>query len=227
MFKHNLIPKYEIESLDTVKGRYYRIPETDIWVPSVTTVISQYEDKAWLEEWKANVGEEKAKRKQTQAGIRGTAVHNLFEKYLLNDPDWKKGVMPANLASFLSIKDKLDKNIETVFGVELPLWSMFYHTAGRTDAVVKWADKMSIFDLKTSKHIKKEEDIEGYFIQATCYAMMFQEIYGIKIEQIVIGMMIDFEKPRIFIKNADEYYGKVQKMFRDNKRISQLEQITV
>ena len=50
-----------------------------------------------------------------RAAQRGTAVHELVEKYMDIDPDYKKGYMPNIHADFMSIKPILDSRIEKVY----------------------------------------------------------------------------------------------------------------
>jgi genome maintenance exonuclease 1 len=72
---------------------------------------------------------------------------------------------------------------------------------------------LSIVDFKTSRKPKREEWIQHYFIQATCYALMAEELYGIDIPQIVIIIAIDNEDPQIFRKDKSKYIGKVKEIF--------------
>ncbi|MDQ9431506.1 hypothetical protein RF097_10635, partial [Serratia marcescens] len=71
--------------------------------------------------WKARVGEEEASKVSTQAARRGTAVHNIAERYVLNQNDIFKGEMPFNVGSFQPIKKILDEHVNNVLGVEIPL----------------------------------------------------------------------------------------------------------
>ena len=73
----------ELESETTSEGRYYLTPK-GVRLPSVTTVLGRKLDKTALLEWRAKVGEEEAKRITTKAASRGTAIHLIAEKYLLN-----------------------------------------------------------------------------------------------------------------------------------------------
>jgi genome maintenance exonuclease 1 len=90
---------HRLNAITTKSGRYYEV-EPGRFLPSVTTVISAMSPKDGIAEWRARVGEAEADRISTHAKTRGTAVHALAERYLLNDPDWKEGAMPANVASF-------------------------------------------------------------------------------------------------------------------------------
>jgi len=210
-FLHNpvYLPDLETEYVDG--KRYYKTPAGNL--PSVTTVLGQKLKNPGLEAWKARVGEEEAKRVSTQAAGRGSAVHLLCEKYLSNDPDYKRGAMPFNLVTFSSIKKHLDLCIGTVYGLEVPLWSKRLGTAGRTDLLAGWLGVNSVIDFKTSKRKKEEEDIQSYFLQATVYSMMAEELTEHKFPQIVVAIAVDHEDAQIFVKNRDQYVDKVLEVF--------------
>jgi len=217
MFTHNLFPRTELISFDDRNGRHYHLPDGTI-VDSVTTRLSKTKElpQEWIAKWKKRVGEQKANQIQTQALARGNAIHNLAEKYLLNDPDYAKGVMPINLSDFIKIRDILDKNITEVHGIEIPLYSYEYKTAGRADLYCLWDHKPTIVDFKTAKKPKEEKDILGYFLQATVYALMAGLIY-IPTRQIVIIMVVSNEHPQVFVRNIEEFIPLVTKIFKDGK----------
>jgi genome maintenance exonuclease 1 len=210
-FLHNpvYLPDLETEYVDG--KRYYKTPAGNL--PSVTTVLGQKLKNPGLEAWKARVGEEEAKRVSTQAAGRGSAVHLLCEKYLSNDPDYKRGAMPFNLVTFSSIKKHLDLCIGTVYGLEVPLWSKRLGTAGRTDLLAGWLGVNSVIDFKTSKRRKEEEDIQSYFLQATVYSMMAEELTEHKFPQIVVAIAVDHEDAQVFVKNRDQYVDRVLEVF--------------
>ena len=89
----------ELESETTTEGRYYITPSGKR-LPSVTTVLGRKLDKTALLEWKARVGEEEANKISTQAANRGTAIHLIAEKYLLNQDTYPPKTMPANIDTF-------------------------------------------------------------------------------------------------------------------------------
>jgi hypothetical protein len=210
-FLHNpvCLPDLDTEYVDG--KRYYKTPAGAF--PSVTTVLGQKLKNPGLEAWKARVGEEEVKRVSTQAAGRGSAVHLLCEKYLSNDPDYKRGAMPFNLVTFSSIKKHLDFCIGTVYGIEVPLWSENLKTAGRCDLLAGWNGINSVIDFKTSKRKKEEEDIESYFLQATVYSMMAEELTKLKFPQIVVIIAVDHEDAQVFVKNRNNYRERVLEVF--------------
>ena len=210
-FSHNLIevtPCHRIE-LDGV--RYYETPAGRF--KSVTTILGEKLDKTGLLKWKERVGEEEANKISTQAARRGTVIHSLAESYLMNEPNWKRGVMPSNLDTFSKIKPVLDKYIGTVYGIEIPLYSGHLKTAGTCDLLAGFDGINSVIDFKTSRRVKKEEDIEGYFIQAATYSLMAEEITPYKFPQIVIIMPVVHDETLVFVKPRDLYVSRVLEIF--------------
>lgn len=210
-FVHNLLPRTEIDATTTEAGRVYHTPVGDL--PSVTTVIGHKLDHSWLDEWKARVGEDVAAQISHQAANRGTAVHELAEKYLMNDPMWFKGAMPANVFSFKQIKTYLDQYVTEIYGIEYPLYSTMLNTAGRSDLQAKFRGVNTICDFKTSRREKKRDDIHGYFIQSTCYALMMEERTGMKFPQIAIMITVDDGPAQLFVEQAKTWYAAVRSVF--------------
>lgn len=205
MFTHiqNLsFPELDVDT--TENGRFYVTPEGNKY-PSVTTVISKGTDNSYLQKWKDRVGEEEAARVSRQATARGEAVHTLAEQYLLNNPHYTKGHMPANIASFNYIKPFLDKHVGVISGLELPLYSDYLRVAGRVDCIAEWDGILSIIDFKTSKRKKSKEDVFGYMCQESCYSYMFYERTGIPVPQIVTVMTVDDSEPLVFVERSKNF----------------------
>ena len=156
-FKHETIDLgYDDLSAKTgAGGRTYTAPDGSTY-PSITTVLSILSRDS-IQAWRARVGEEEANKVSRVAAGRGTAVHDLLEKYVNNDPDFDKGVMPHILQSFHDVKEQLDTRLSKVYAQEAPLYSNHLGVAGRVDCVGVWDGKNSIVDYKTSRRLKKKE----------------------------------------------------------------------
>lgn len=210
-FIHEFLPKTELTDEIIDGKRYYTTPGGVF--KSVTTIIGEKTDKTWLEGWRARVGEEEADRILFQAGVRGTAVHALAEKYVMNDPDWKEGAMPVNLWTFNKIKKILDERVDVVYGVEYPLWSKMLNTAGRSDLPCRFDGINTIGDFKTSRGTKDRGDIPGYFIQATAYSLMMEERTGMKFPQVAIMVAEDNGDARVHVDQSKNWYQQVRDIF--------------
>lgn len=214
-FKHNFVPFVELTT-ETIDGqRHYVLPDGITKLKSVTTIISEKSDKTALYEWRKRVGDEEANRISTQAARRGTSIHKIAERYILNEENIYKDEMPINVEMFKTIKNTLDRHVDNILGVELPLYSKALKCAGRTDLVAEYDGRLSIIDFKTSRKPKKEEWIENYFIQSTVYSMMFEWTYKFSVPQIAIIIAVDDEKtPQTFVMERSRYVERVLEVFR-------------
>lgn len=213
MFDHNFLPKIDVERVEIDGVRHYRTPQGNLY-KSVTTIIGEKMGKKGLDVWRKRVGEAEADKVSMLAARRGTAVHDLAERYLLNDMFWQAGAMPANIETFNGAKPLLDDHVGTIFGIEHFLYSDTLRTAGATDLIAEYDGVTSIIDFKTSRTNKTEDMIQNYFIQATCYAMMVEEVFNIQVPQIVIIMLSDDSpNPLVFKKDKAEYVDAVREIF--------------
>ena len=210
--KFNFCPPVELPDLSSVTmpggSRFYNLPD-GTKLPSVTTVVGAQKKQMFIE-WRKRVGDEEANRVTKKATSRGTNVHKICENYLNNEPSYMKGIMPDALEMFLSIKPFLNK-INNIHYQEVALWSKRLGLAGRVDCIGEYDGVLSSIDFKTSKRVKSHEDIEDYFWQTTAYALMYEEIVGVPIDQLVIIMAVENNKPLIFKqKTADHIDGLVK-----------------
>ncbi len=170
--------------------------------PSITTVLSILNEDA-IAAWRKRVGEDEANRVGQRAANRGTSVHNIVEKYLSNEDT--KDYLPHIKQSLENLRPILDSRVGTIYGLEVPLYSSYLGVAGRCDCIAEFDGVRSIIDFKTSKRIKKKENISNYFAQASAYAIMFEERTGMPIPNTVILMDVDYEKPLVFKEHRDNY----------------------
>jgi len=197
-------------------GRTYTDPSGNRY-PSITTVLSILSEEA-IQAWRARVGEEEANKISRIASTRGTAVHNVFEKYVNNDPDYLDGVMPNNIQTFKDAQGTLDKCITKVYAQEAPLYSEHLGVAGRVDCVGQWEGVDSIIDYKTSRKLKKKEWISGYFMQCAAYAIMWEERTGMPMKQLVVFIATDNEEPQVFIEDRDNWTKDLINTINEYKR---------
>ena len=188
--------------------RYYTLDD-GTRLPSVTTVLGAQKTQAIME-WRKRVGAEEANRISKQATSRGTNVHTICENYLNNKPDYMKGIMPDALEFFLSIKPYLN-NINNIHYQEVALWSKQLGLAGRVDCIAEYEGELAVIDFKTASRPKSRESIMDYFWQTCAYALMYEELIGEPINNLVIIMAVKDEKPLIFReKTSDHITGLVE-----------------
>ena len=195
------IPKIESQTFPDGK-RYYVTPEGKK-LPSVTTVVGAQKKQAIME-WRRRVGEEVANKISKQATTRGTNMHSLCEYYLNNEPKPPGVVMPDAKEMFISIKPFLNK-INNIHYQEVGLWSSQLGLAGRVDCIGEYEGKLSVIDFKTSKKAKDRESILDYFWQCTAYALMYEELIGQPIDELVIIMAVQDSTPLIFKEKTQDH----------------------
>ena len=80
------------------------------------------------------------------------------------------------------------------------------------DCVGDYDEVPSIIDFKTSNNNKDKDMIEDYFLQCTAYAIMWFEMTGERIEDIVIIMSVEKGMvPLIFRDKIDKYVNPLMK----------------
>jgi hypothetical protein len=205
-FSHVGLPDSIIELDTTYRNgkRWYKIPNGELF-PSVTTVTG-WEKRAFFADWRRKNPEE-----SKLSLSRGTAFHSLVENYLNNDEDFLKGQSSDCMFLFEQFKSLLEK-ISNIRAQEVPLYSNTLKLAGRVDCVADYDGTLSIIDFKTSKAEKKEEWVESYFAQATAYAIMWKEMTGETIDQIVILISSMDGSSQEFIKKPVKYVPVLKKM---------------
>lgn len=197
---------------EMIKGkRHYHTPSGTF--KSVTTILSEKLDKSGLEKWRMRVGDEEADRVMRVANIRGTAIHNICEKYVMNDITYSQNQKSLNMETFSRIKRVLDDHVDNIRGIELPLYNKTLKTAGRTDLVAEFDQKLSIIDYKTSTKKKDEKYLTGYFIQATVYSLMYEWIYKEPVEQFVILITCDTGDIQVLQRDRKEFIPKAMEIF--------------
>jgi len=214
MFRHvnmKALPELVEETLST--GRTYVTPGGNKY-PSITTVLKVRSEEG-IRAWRERVGEEEAKRVMRQASIRGTAVHELAERYLNNDPDWKKGAMPINLHTFMQLKPILDNRVDNIWAQEVPLYSDRFRIAGRVDLIAEMDGELTVIDFKTARKTKKSEWIDNYRLQASFYAAAFYERTQTPIRKFAILISPDGGDPQVFTGSTHEHLPELLKVRKE------------
>lgn len=206
-FNHRSLIFSDLDTQDMSYGRGYHV-ENEIF-PSITTVVG-IEHEEHIEKWKNQIGEEKANKITKMATDKGTAFHEICEKYLNNDltPELFMEYSPAARAAFIPVQKILDTHVDNIVAQEIPLFSKLHRVAGRVDLIAEYDNILSIIDFKTSSRQKLPEWIETYFMQETAYAIMLYEMKGIKINQIVTIMTVEEDEPQIFIQHPKDWFHK-------------------
>ena len=212
MFTHIDSPLLEeISAVTDDSGRYYSTPTGKL--PSVTTVTG-FKKSKFFAKWRA-----KNPREAKRVIRRGNTFHQLIEDYLNNEfilPRDRDKVLPNILELFLQLKPELDK-IDNIVALEVPLWSTSVGLAGRVDCVAEHDGTLSIIDFKGSTRTKRRGDIEHYFLQATAYALMWQDRTGTAIDRFKILISCEDGGVQVFEGRPIDYTEKLFNEIRDYK----------
>lgn len=181
-----------VKRIDSPVGRRYQIPTGELY-PSITTVLAGGPNPA-IEAWKKRVGEEEAARISKKATDRGTRIHKLAEEFFLGNP-LEVDMFDSDM--WKSLQPVLNR-IDNIHGLETMMYSKNLQVAGTVDCIGEFDGKLSIIDFKTSKKLKDINNIQDYFLQATAYSVMFEELTGIKVPDLTIIIGVDYEQPQIF-----------------------------
>jgi hypothetical protein len=206
----------EVKRIDGGPFRVYEVPNGNRY-PSVTTVLGHLPNPG-LESWKRRVGEVEAKRISKEATDRGTRIHKLAEDFLLSQP---LQIDMFDHDMWNSLKPVMDK-IDNIHALEGKLYSDKLAVAGTVDCIAEFDGKLSIIDFKTSKRPKDINNITDYFVQATAYSVMFQELFGIAIPDLTIIIGVDDEQPQIFHQKRKGFIHKLIDLRQSFKKINLL-----
>ena len=184
IFNHDLKTFPKLIKQDSALGRTYVTPEGKKY-PSVTSVTS-LESAASIAAWRAAVGNEKANAISGKALRKGTSIHTLCEKYLLNN-----GIDESVWESheFKLLTPYLEK-IDNIQALETKMYSDHLTSAGTVDCIGEYDNSLCVIDFKTSNKIKTPDKIKAYFMQTAAYAVMFEEHTKIPIPHIKILMLV-------------------------------------
>lgn len=176
--------------------------------PSVTTILSSdKQSQKKLQEWRNRVGEEEAAKISYKASTRGSIIHEMIEDYLQDKLDLGKSPfsIPLNILMFNALRDVADAHINNIRMIEGQMISKHLRVAGTVDLVAEFDGVLSIIDWKTSAKKKKKAWIKNYFIQESAYAVMFEELTGIPVPQIVTVITNENGTPQVFVEKRDNW----------------------
>jgi genome maintenance exonuclease 1 len=206
-----IINKYDYPTFERntdAKGRrVYLCPKTKQYVHSVTTIIGETSDHAFLDEWKKRVGVVQAERESKESSELGTLMHGMLEDYVIHNtpiPNYSNTIYKiAQLQANAIVKNGLIK-VQEVWGSEARLYMEGLY-AGTTDLVGVFNGVPSIMDFKNSKKPKKLEHIKGYKIQLAAYAIAHNQLFGTDINQGVLFIADRTGGYQEFVFNGKEF----------------------
>lgn len=174
-----------------------------------TTNVVGFLDRNSIIQWRNRVGEAVADNITERATTLGTKLHNSVELYLKNEKITEKNIF-AN-AHLENLKPLLN-NINNIKGLEVKLCSKTLGLAGTADCIAEYNGIPSIIDFKTASKKKRESWITKYFLQTTAYSLMWEELTGEKIDQIVILMTVEEGSRAEFVKIREDYINDLKEI---------------
>jgi len=199
---HDSIYKFK-ECVTNDLGRIYKFDCGDFM--SVTTALSLTSDNTWLDEWKQNVGEQRAADISRRAAARGTTMHDNLEKLARGETLNTMRLIYTSIKQVIGMHKVLTDNLTHIHSIESPLCCPKLGVAGRCDLIGEWHGKLAMIDYKTSTKIKTKDDILSYFIQTTIYCLLAKETLGLNCEMIVILIALPDGQILQFCENPLSY----------------------
>ena len=213
MKKFNFV-KLDETILPTAKGktqdgfRFYSIDGKNY--PSVTSVLG-IKKKKELANWRQSIGEDVANWEMGRAARRGKSTHTLVEQYLKGETPSERSVLPLGL--FKLMRPYVDQ-IDNIHMIEQVMYSKELGLAGQTDCIAEYNGKLSVIDFKTANKERNDEWNKNYYMQTAAYAVMYEELFGTPIDQIVIIMASEDGAGRVFVKDKAEYLPELEKAIK-------------
>jgi len=213
IFNHIDVEFKELNVIEEDGQRLYDTPKGNL--VSVTTVTG-WRKSLFFAEWRKHNPKE-----ASRVTHRGNKLHTLIEHYINNefspdDAEHKAAISPDTLELFLQLQPELDK-IDNVYAQEVPLFSEALGLAGRVDCVAEYDGKLSIIDFKGSTRSKRKSGIKNYFLQATAYAIMWQEMTGTPIDNFAILISCEDGKVQVFEGRPLDYVRDLKDCIDDYK----------
>ncbi|MCX8008227.1 MAG: hypothetical protein N3A54_00830 [Patescibacteria group bacterium] len=173
----------ELKRIENEQGfRFYQTPEGKLY-PSITTVLG-YRKKEKLKGWVEKVGADEAERVSKRSNQKGTEIHELIYKYLIDKENLIETKYPALFEVLKPVLDLMEPEY-----MEISLWSDTLKVAGTVDFIGLFNKKPHIIDFKTFSVDGGEYDFDilnDYYLQVIAYSVMALERFDKKIQNLKI-----------------------------------------
>jgi len=214
--KRNNCYKYPKTQREKIEGKRHYVFDKEK-LPSVTTILDitqPAEKRESLAAWRAREGEERAARIMNEAATRGTAMHKILEKYVLEEgylDETNVGKQAHNMA--LQIIQRGLCNVTEYYGTECTLYYPGLY-AGQTDLVGIHKGQDAIIDFKQTNKPKRKEWIGDYCLQLAAYAMGHNILFNTKITKGVIMMCSKDNYYQEFVIEGNEFQTHMHNFLR-------------
>jgi len=196
------LPVPKLQQINENGTRVYATPDGSRY-PSVTTILSEL-GREGLDRWRDRIGHEEAARIGARAAARGTKLHMFTEHWLQNDQSVFTGVDLIGQHFFEEFKPLLT-SIDNIHCLETKLYSHHLRLAGTVDCIAEYNGQLSVIDFKTASKPKRHDWIHSYFMQTAAYAIMYEELTGIPVPQLVILIAVEDSEPQVFTEPRNRW----------------------
>jgi len=207
-FKKN----YKIELAKTLAGHWYgvskilKVSGKDKFLgyyPSSTTILNAYPQSLQLTQWIAQQGWQESQRIKSEAGVRGTNIHNGIEALIKGEELFEGGWSTEEwyrLDAFVKWHREYSPEI---LATEVALYSRKHGYAGRADVVCKISGKIMVGDWKSSSAIH-----DHFPLQVASYAKALEENTDIEVVETFVA--------QFGAKNKNNYRFVIYPDWRDH-----------
>ena len=115
--------------------------------------------------------------------------------------------MPNAFDMFTRLRDVADKSIDNIRVIEGLMYSDHLRTAGTVDMIAEFDGVLSVIDWKTAARRKTRSKIYNYFKQEAAYAVMYEEMTGTPVTQLVTVITSSEGNSQVFVEHRDEWIG--------------------
>ena len=214
--KKNNSYRYPKTQREKIEGKRHYVFDTEK-LPSVTTILDATqpeEKKKSLADWAARIGEEAAEKIKSEAAVRGTAMHKILEKYVLEEgyvDQTNVGKQAHNMA--IQIIQNGLSDVTEYYGTECTLYYPGLY-AGQTDLVGIHKGQDAIIDFKQSNKPKRPEWIGDYKLQLAAYAMAHNILFNTQITNGVVMMCTKDNYYQQFVIEGEEFKQSMHNFLR-------------
>jgi len=210
--------EWNLEEMSATTNTGIRLYNSPIGnLPSVTTVTG-WKKKDFFAEWRKNNPKE-----SKRVCDRGNVIHDTIEHYLNNENVDVESIPKLEAEMFTNALSELNR-IDNIYELETSLWSELLGLAGRVDCIAEFDGKLSVIDFKGSTKKKSKKYISNYFLQATAYAIMFQERTGIEIDNIVILVTCEGGPVQVFEEEPKRYIKLLHHTIKEYRNENEMPQ---
>ena len=214
--KKNNSYRYPKTQREKIEGKRHYVFDTEK-LPQETTILDATqpeEKKKSLADWAARIGEEAAEKIKSEAAVRGTAMHKILEKYVLEEgyvDQTNVGKQAHNMA--IQIIQNGLSDVTEYYGTECTLYYPGLY-AGQTDLVGIHKGQDAIIDFKQSNKPKRPEWIGDYKLQLAAYAMAHNILFNTQITKGVVMMCTKDNYYQQFVIEGEEFKQSMHNFLR-------------